>query len=374
MDEHHLRTAFVDLADAPAPPTTVDIATAVRRAHRVSITRRSMLAGGAALGLTTVAGGVFAAERWWVGAPVPGPLAVPSSEPPPVTTAPTTPTDPVGRPTLPVAPARFDAFVEWAAFGWRPDGSLTTALTIQPELVQLIAPIPGQTKERRRSVLLNLNAAGRELTPLRTGTPVEQVPDIGGRPALRAVWSTVAALRWRYAPNGWAELIVDGLPGDDVRALLTRIAASLRLSADLELRFPFRTDGVPRQLVPLITDVAEPDDGGWIRGLWLGPAGSDQSGGQQELAIEVTNSTSGTANIPYAERRANTTVDGLPAWRSRGGGRDLLAVYRPDGIRLRIDAVGSSVVSRLPAGGVVELFRRTQIFPDRTAWTDRPLG
>lgn len=67
-------------------------------------------------------------------------------------------------------------------------------------------------------------------------------------------------------------------------------------------------------------------------------------------------------------------MDGLPAWRSRGGGRDLLAVYRPDGIRLRIDAVGSSVVSRLPAGGVVELFRRTQIFPDPTSWTARPVG
>lgn len=164
MEEQHLRTAFVDLADAPAPPTTVDIPSAVRRAHRASVTRRSVLAGGAALGLTTVAGGVYAAERWWAGAPVPVPLAGPSSAPPPATTAPPEPADPLTRTTLPVAPARFDAFVEWAAFGWLPDESPAISLTIQPELVQLIAPIPGQTKERRRSVLLNLNSAGRELS------------------------------------------------------------------------------------------------------------------------------------------------------------------------------------------------------------------
>lgn len=92
---------------------------------------------------------------------------------------------------------------------------------------------------------------------------------------------------------------MDGLPGDDVRAMLTRVAGSLRLSADLQLRFPFRTAGVPRQLVPLITDVAAPDDDGWIRGLWLAPPGSgDQAGGQHELAIEVTNSTSAIAEHP----------------------------------------------------------------------------
>src|SRR5262245_5185491 len=105
-----LSTMLHDLAESPAPPTTVDIARATRAGRRTVRLRHGLAAGSAALAVAVLAGTIAVVGGG-------GGTALP---PPPAATA--TP-EPTARPLPAAAPAAFDPMVQYADVRSVPAGS-----------------------------------------------------------------------------------------------------------------------------------------------------------------------------------------------------------------------------------------------------------
>ncbi|AUI59294.1 hypothetical protein [Amycolatopsis sp. BJA-103] len=379
MDEQDVRTLLDDLAQAPAPPSRVDVVGAVttaRRGRRVR-TATSVAASVLVAGLaTTLTYAVIDRSPPPTGSSAPPPAAAPA----------------------PSAPARFDPLVRYASFGWLPEQDTldwrTTSingerLTLKASrFVPDPANGPGATLPATH-VEVRLYAAG--VAPL-TERPIEtQLPGEGtrtvpygpvtGAPAVNgapAYWvgvpgdSGTLILKWRYAADGWAELSVSRLKGDP-RETARRIAEALRTDGAERLRFPFKFTGLSPEIRPTASEIEE----GGLAGAWRATLDLNlrPDGHGPALSVSVHPGTDGL--VP------NTTVDGHPARRDTFDGdhlgtpqySDRLSVSDVDGLQadLFIDAMSAADATPLGPDGVLGVYRGLAVHADRAGWTSQPL-
>jgi hypothetical protein len=375
MNEQDVRTLMADLADTTPPPSRVDVAGAMtsarRRARLVTSVAASVLVVGVAAGATYVV-----IDR------------SPPSD---------TPTTTVAAAPVADAPERFDPLVRFAEFGWLP---LKEKLTWRNTSISgdrfslswseyVPDPVNGPNAALPApNVNLRLYAAGvvpMTEQPMEATTsdgtrtvnygPVTGAPDVNGA---AAYWVGVpgnpddVVLKWRYAPDGWAELSIAEIPGD-VRTIMHRIAGDLRVGGTDAMRFPFHLTGLAPGLVPVASQYNE----GGIGGPWDASLDVSTRPGGPTLGVAVRPMEGADEHPP------NTTVDGRPARRDTFGGEhlgvpqysDRLHVADVDGlaVSIYIDASTAAVAAPLGQDGVVGAFRALTVHPDHADWTGRPL-
>ncbi|MFC4020783.1 hypothetical protein ACFOW4_22960 [Micromonospora sp. GCM10011542] len=175
-----------------------------------------------------------------------------------------------------------------------------------------------------------------------------------------------AILRWRYAPDGWAQLRLYGGTGD-VTATAARVARSLRFGDD-PVPLPGTVTGVPAGLRPITVDVTESleQPGSWYANTTWSPEPASAEPGRQRartLTVAVSRYRSVTDPFDKANVDPNTTVDGHRAKFGGLRGNESLTVYDVGGATVTIndDAL-------LPAGGTRALFRTVRLVPEPATW------
>lgn len=339
MDDATVATVLRDLAETPAPPSRVDVARAARAGRRRVRARRLAGAGSAAAGVVAVVAAV--------GLLTP---ATPASREPGTTPA-------------AAAPSRFDPLVQYADFGWLPDGVAAREVSVRREWLHLAAywsPEPGQSEGA--AVRLFLTAAGHSLDEFLT-PPAEPAP-VWSSPVPPSWFEPEAAtvVRWEYAPQAWAAVAVS-LPGADpeeVQSVAERVAGAVQYGVDDRVELPFATTGIPGQL-QVVQAGMHRYDGGWLGGVTYDDG--DPTNGDRALTIAVM-SSEGTVD----SREPNTTVDGHPAWADENGvGGSSLVVFDVDGVFVELRTQNRDATALLPAG-LEGLFRATEFYADPADW------
>ncbi|MFG3559115.1 hypothetical protein ACGGAQ_32575, partial [Micromonospora sp. NPDC047557] len=164
--------------------------------------------------------------------------------------------EPAGLATLPEAPATIDPMGLYLTFGWLPDGydhrqyqaGFNPGSTGSVAFLSADQDRDANSDKGRFSVVLYPRGV----------TPAAPQRDEGGRGTeLEAIaaksvndnaasWITYSGaegaetiLRWRYAPDGWAQLRFRGNdPGLDAKATAHRIASSMKLSSSEKVPLP----------------------------------------------------------------------------------------------------------------------------------------
>ncbi|MEV4809767.1 hypothetical protein [Micromonospora avicenniae] len=365
LDERELTDlmhAEVDSAERPSALLDVDRAMATGRRQR----HYSRAAGVAlAIGLL-VAGGVT----------VPGLLA---PDRPPATTGPAAGGPPAAA-GLPAALTTVDPGVVYVRFGWLPDGMRSlqyqSGLLLSGPGVYLGA-VSSPVGENWHGVAVNLYPKGVEPSaPQRdTGEPATLTgtspgPELNGMPSTFVTYSGTeqpeAILRWRYAPDGWAQLRVHGVAGDPAETA-ERVARTLTFGHEV-LPMPVTVPDLPEDLRPITGNVSLDlgGPGAWNAYMEWSPEPADADPGRQRartLMIAFSPYRLVTDPRDKAYVNPNTTLDGHPARFGGQGGEESLTVYDVSGITVSIYDDGL-----LPAGGTRALFRKLDIGPDAAEW------
>lgn len=364
VSEQELRTLLGELVRRPQPPSTIDVGRAVRDGRRRRRTRR-FLEGGAVVAATgLVLGGVGL-----LGGEKPQPVTV-------------------------VAPKRFDPMTRYAEFGWRPPRLGERTVDIRPEQLVLTAGAPGSGRSTRPASRLAVVLYPAGVRPPANVVeslpwPLEgtcrsddgaAAPLIGGRPAR---WTyprvigrercdpTALELRWQYAPGAWAVARTARLaPADgDPRAVLRRVAETLRAGANEPVRTPFRAGFLPRDMqVSGSLERGVPGTNGWSLSFRI--EGRDGKG-RRTVAIAVT--PMGSLVRTGGNEPLDTTVDGHRAHRRTrdygGMKEEILRVVDVHGFEfwIRTTGVGHRAPERILRG-------LTVLGADPAAWTSRPFG
>lgn len=373
MNEHEVRALLEDLADGPAPPPRVDVSRAVtvaRQQTRVrawtAIAAASVLVVGLAVGVNHAVAGD-------------------------------------GQDTVANAPARFDPLVEYASFGWLPEKSKLNRRFTSVNDVRFATEASQYVPDPSNGPMASLPAASVDASfyaagvqpeselPLEVWGPstdpsepyasVTDAPPVNGIPAY---WVSVPdhpetiILKWRYAPDAWAEVTVARLEGD-LRQSAHRVASELRFGGAERFRFPFHLTGLPDGLRPVASVFAEGGlDGPWRVELYL-------STENRELNAHV----SVDPILDSDKRDPNTTVDGHEARRDTTTGdptdsfmvadsqyADQLSVYDDAaGVEsgVMVDAKTPADAAPLGPDGALGLYRGLTVHPDHADWTDQPL-
>lgn len=366
MRDADVRELLETAAAGDAPPTAVDLRQAVRDGRRTRTTRRALLAGGAALGVSAVLGAAAA--------PRPGkaaPITAVREWPPPVYGA-------LGGPTLAAVPDKFDLFGQWAVFGWLP-------FTV-PKFFSYVEPdVFGLEARGDQVVHLALYRRAYPAEELAGNGVVEEASPVAGNAArwISTRDTDQEFLQWRYAPGTWAQVTTwtaSGGPGQPTgaerRTMLHRVASDTGLSATRRQRFPFRTGAVP-DTIPLgrleLTLAAE---GHWeVRIRGGGPA--------ESFTLSLTNVPpasrtvhTGPLGFPRPETPDTTTttddVDGLPGAYVRSASSELVIAFRPDAITVSVGA-SFEALRQLGPDGALGLYRTIEVLPDPPTWTDHPI-
>jgi hypothetical protein len=365
LDERHmgdLMLAEVESAETPSRVLDVDraMSTARRQRNRARGAGAVLLAGALTVGALTVPN-LLTPER-------------------PPATAPFGSADKEAVSGLPAALTTIDPARVYVRFGWLPDG--TRALQYQAGLL-LAGPAVhlGATSSRTgdpwRGVALTLYPkAVQPPAPQRDNGEPATVRGTGAGPVLNGAASTFvtytgaeapeAILRWRYAPDGWAQLRVVGSTAN-VTETAVRVARSLRFGDD-PVPLPGKAGDVPAALRLIRVDVQESleQPGYWWTSTQWSPEPATAEPGRQRartLTFGVSRYRHVTDPSDKAYVDPNTTVDGHPAKFGGLRGNESLTVYDVDGATVTIDDD-----ALLPAGGTRALFRTVTLVPEPSAW------
>ncbi|GAA0371444.1 hypothetical protein NE235_29660 [Actinoallomurus spadix] len=278
--------------------------------------------------------------------------------------------------------ARYDnPLVERAAFGWLPAGLHANGYVAdhqQEKFFQVTAQKGGST------VTLTAYASGKEPFKgyLPGGVPAKRIPapSVNGH---SAYWifkpapsgQSQFSLRWQPAPNRWAQLEGNGLPGNATELARTahRIAASSKFDQPRPIKMPLHAGGVPGGLTPNRTVL---NDGAY--GEVSAILGFNVGGPSSNLEISVVKSDgsigTGVAAGPgkpiTGRPRPNTRLDGHPAYVTAG----LVYAYGVNGFDVQIEASGS-VLAKLGKPGVTGLFHHLKVLgTDPSNWTPTPVN
>lgn len=344
MDDSTVTTLLRELAETPAPPSGVDIARAAAAGRRMRV-RRLLSGGSAAAGVVGVA---VAISLLGSGLPsTPSPATMPSD-----------------------APMQFDPLVQYAAFGWLPDGYVATTVTNRRDLLVLsvdYAALPIDDWSTTVTVRLQVAAAGDGgIAPFlalpETLASYEQT-QVNGRAGWWAENRDFTYLAWEYAPQTWAYIDVwIHVPGVDtrefVRGLARRVAENVRYGADEPLRLPFATTGLPAQWSLSGVEVHRGD------GDWSAWATYDDgaTGVREVLTIGADSGVRDWGGTGVGE--PNTSIDGQPVrLLTDASGSSILSVYPVEGLFVYL----STTDTALP-GGLEAVFQATEFFPDPADW------
>jgi hypothetical protein len=358
------------LRDDPLPPSAVDLERALTDGRRKVRRRRLTTVVAAGCAVLAVAGGVsVAANRPSGGMP---PAVVPS-----------VPASALTASTLPArAPATFDPLRRYAAFGWLPDGLTETHIETgsQQLFTSASAPHDGGSKDSA-AVLLRIVPAGYDIALSNGGdfatqpgvtqgwTEVTPADPVHGRSARwngKAAGGAGAALRWEYAPNAWAEVIVQGAAGGvEPQATARRVAESVRYALDAPIRLPFATAPLPGGLRPMIVSLGKSATG-WHVAVSYG-RGERTPYGDWPLSVTVTRRPARTGDSSVIAA-PDITLDGHPARRSSGADGGVgLQLYDVQGLYLELVTHDAATAGQLP-GGLDQFFRGMKLYPDPRDW------
>jgi hypothetical protein len=300
MDPDEVRRLFARLLEAPGPPSSANVLTAVTRGRR-TVRRRRLAATGLSgtMALAVVAGGMAIAgtgDRPPVGTVVP----------PATTSATSTP-----------MPARFDPRFVQARLGWIPPGLQLFAVSAS-ELSYYTSyrykPAPGENAGDS-TVRLELELPGYEESSSRPRRewPTTPAPPVNGHPA---AWvhapqadAQTAILRWSYAAGSSATVTVIGLRGGlDARQSARRVAERVRIATGEPITTPFHLARVPAGMPLSSISVKIQDDNAmpWEAGLTF-------TGGGESVNVHVFPKPDCVCGHKF-DTDQNATINGTPAW------------------------------------------------------------
>ncbi|HEX5542225.1 MAG TPA: hypothetical protein VFX60_11805 [Micromonospora sp.] len=360
------------LRDEPLPPSAVDIGRALVAGRRRVRHRRLASAAAASCAVLALVGGITVIVAG----------EAPDGSRPPVAQEPT-----ASPPPMPArAPAAFEPLHRYAAFGWLPDGLADSFVETGTDQLLLGAWQPMTAESHERSgVELRIVPAGHDIALADMGdfavegaitewAGVTSAEAVNGRTARwngRAPSSgTGAALRWEYAPNAWAEVIVrGGAAGADARATARRIAETLRYGVDEPVRLPFGIAGLPDPLRPMSVLVSTRTFMGipsWEARVAYGP-GERTTSGEWPLTVMALPQPSDTGDgANFGD--PNGTLDGHPVRRSSmADGGKALQVYGVQGLYLELTTDDTATTRQLP-DGLDGLFRSMTLYPGLQHW------
>ncbi|MEV4118004.1 hypothetical protein [Micromonospora sp. NPDC049645] len=366
LDERQIGDLMLtEIESAERPSVLLDVDRAMTTARRQ---RRLAQGAGAALLAVALTGG---------GLTVPDLL---TPDRPPATAPPGAATS-EGPTGLPAALTTIDPQRLYVRFGWLPDG--LRDLHYQAGLLQsapgvLLAATNGRDDDQRQSVAVSLLPKGVEPSAPQRDSAEPAVagdtaagPELNGGPSVFASYSGAekpeAILRWRYAPDGWAQVRVFGA-GPDMRRTATQVARSLRFVADTVVPMPATVAGVPADLRMINVSVSESLDQprSWHAGWTWTPEPATADPGRQ-LARTLTVGISLYRNVTDPTDRAyvdpNTTLAGHQARFGGENGNESLTVYDVNGATVSI-----SDSALLPSGGTRALFPAVTLVPQPAAW------
>ena len=158
---------------------------------------------------------------------------------------------------VPAAPASFDPLVQYADFGWLPDGFPGRMVQTQPDYQRLgtgLSGNPGAAGDDP-TVELTVVTAGHHIWadelgafPTDGGRVTSPAEPVNGRPARWGQSFGRIALLWEYAVGAWAQVEVSGV--DDPNGTARRIAASARFGVNAPITMPMALPDLPGGLRP----------------------------------------------------------------------------------------------------------------------------
>jgi hypothetical protein len=353
------------LRDDPLPPSSVDIGLAIVHGRRH--VRRRRITGMLAAGLSVIAlvGTVITVRGHG------DELSLTPAQPLPSE-----------------APSAFDPMARYATFGWLPRGQTVTSTSTA--LDQLLVRSSAGAVHDPDGIELRLVTAGHDIAlaasedfvtePGSTAgwTEVTGADPVNGRSAL---WNAKAApggaaLRWEYASNAWAEVIVHGAQGDggrgeaDARVTARLVAERIRYGVNEPMRLPFGIEGLPTSFRPMQVTITTPTgaEGRWSVQVGYGAGRRSPFG---DWPITVTLSPRRPGDQPGngdGGGTPNGTLGQLPVRRSHtADGGESLQVYDVQGLQLELGTHDEVTTDRFP-GGVDGIFRVMTFHPDPEDW------
>ncbi len=363
MERSTVNTLLHDLAESPAPPSTVDISRAAANGRRTVRLHRVLTGGSAALAVAAVVGILSVVISGGAGV-APGPAPVGSASESPA---------PPDRPMPEAAPTAFDPMVRYAELGWVPEGATDIGFTAARDWLSLDVMYPVNGKDPGY-VSVVIVTAGHGVDPARYSdfaVPVASMPPgletqpVNDRPAwLSNELGEAHVLRWEYAPGAWAVVVVRNV--EDMKDVARQVATKVRFGVDTPVRLPWHTTALPASFPVRHVQVHQSTDGAhWSATVQYGQERTTY--GDWPLNITAMKSDAETGDGAVIGD-PNTTVDGHPARTANGlDGGTGLQLYNVNGVYLEMLTHSQQATAQL-SSGLVGLFRSMEIYPDPANW------
>jgi hypothetical protein len=364
MERSTVHTLLDELAESPAPPSTVDIGRAAAAGRRTVRLHRVLAGGSAALAVAAIVGILSFVISSGAGvAPRPAPVGSGSA---------TNSTSP-DRPMPEQAPATFDPTVRYAEFGWIPDGAPDIGFTATSEWLSLEA-VYSRNGEDPGYVSVVIVTAGHGVDPAKPdnyAVPADSMPEglelvpVNGRPAqFSDALGEAYVLRWEYAPGAWAAVVVRNM--DDMKDVARQVASDVRFAANTQVRLPYRTTALPAGLPVRVVQVHQSTDAAhWSATVQYGQERTTYGDWPLNITAIKSDAESGDGAVIGDP---NTTVDGHPARTSTGlDGGSGLQLFNVNGVYLEMMTHSPQTTAQLQ-GGLVGLFRGMEIYADPASW------
>ncbi|NBE80140.1 hypothetical protein [Micromonospora rubida] len=296
-----------------------------------------------------------------------------------------------GLATLPEAPAAIDPMGLYLRFGWLPNGydhrqyqaGFVPGST--GSVAYLSAKQDGDANSDKGRVSVTLYPRGvtpdapqRDDRSRGTELDTAAAKSVNDNAASWIAYSGAEGmetiLRWRYAPDGWAQLRFMGNdPSLDVKATAHRIASSIGLNSSEKVPLPVQKASLPTGLKPVTVNISDSvrTPHSWYASITLGTAIDPAQPFTNTLDVSVS---------PYKkeedktekERLApapNTTIDGQPAYRfPLDGPAATVRVGKSGGVVVNVVAA-DSLLGQLGPNGVLTTYQGLKLVDKPADWS-----